>query len=71
MDLITMFEFVCEVGSLGSRNLQAKLLIHRQSFHFDTPDRRTHRCKFNTARGPLDPSQQPNSISRRAGPRIA
>ena len=32
-------------------NSQAKFSFR----HPRTPDRRTHRCKFNTARGPLDP----------------
>ena len=37
-------------------NMYSTTPSHRQSFHFDdprTPDRRTHRCKFNTARGPF------------------
>ena len=39
-----------------------------------TPDRRTHRCKFNTARGPLDPlttavlDQPPSRAAKRLAP---
>ena len=39
-----------------------------------TPDRRTHRCKFNTARGPLDPlttavlDQPPGRAAKRLAP---
>ena len=42
--------------------------FHRQSFHSTprTPDRRTHRCKFNTAREPQDPLT--TAVSYRACP---
>ena len=36
--------------------------------HPRTPDRRTHRCNFNIARGPLDPLTTAVLVSRRAGP---
>ena len=52
-------------------------VFHRQSFHFDTEDTGpayTHRCKFNTARGPLDPlttavlDQPPGRAAKRLAP---
>ena len=54
----------CEFHALGSGTaVFSRLHIHRLSFISTprTPDRRTHRCKFNTARGPLDPLTTPYS----------
>ena len=58
---------------------RVKLKVHRQSFHFDTrghrtPGAYTHRCKFNTARGPQDPlttavlDQPPGRAAMRLAP---
>ena len=52
------------------RDAQAKFSFR----HRRTPDRRTHRCKFNTARGPLDPlttavlDQPPGRAAKRLAP---
>ena len=57
--------------------MSSDLVFTGKVIHFDTEDtvdRRTHRCKFNTARGPLDPlttavlDQPPGRAARRLAP---
>ena len=61
-------------GSRDTRGSQAKFSFRHRGAEEHTPDRRTHRCKFNTARGPLDPlttavlDQLPGRAAKRLAP---